>query len=32
MTADNNGILVENARNYITFNVRGDAELEGMDN
>ncbi|MCR4954798.1 MAG: DUF4982 domain-containing protein [Treponema sp.] len=32
MTADKNGTLVENARNYITFNVSGDAELVGMDN
>ena len=32
MTADKNGELVENARNYITFNVTGDAELVGMDN
>ena len=32
MTADQNGTLVENARNYITFNVTGDAELVGMDN
>ena len=32
MTADQNGTLVENARNYITFNVAGDAELVGMDN
>lgn len=32
MTADKNGILVENARNYITVNVSGDAELVGMDN
>ena len=32
MTADNNGTLVENARNYITFNVKGEAELVGMDN
>lgn len=32
MTADKNGTLVENARNYITFNVAGDAELVGMDN
>ena len=32
MSADKNGNLVENARNYITFNVSGDAELEGMDN
>ena len=32
MTADQNGTLVENARNYITFNVSGDAELVGMDN
>ena len=30
--ADKNGTLVENARNYITFNVTGDAELLGMDN
>ena len=32
MTVDENRILVENARNYITFNVKGDAELVGMDN
>ena len=32
MTVDKEGILVENARNYITFNVTGDAELVGMDN
>ena len=32
MTADKNGTLVENARNYITLNVTGDAELVGMDN
>ena len=32
MTADKNGTFVENARNYITFNVSGDAELVGMDN
>ena len=32
MLADKNGTLVENARNYITFNVAGDAELLGMDN
>ena len=32
MTVDRDSILVENARNYITFNVKGDAELEGMDN
>ena len=32
MSADKNGNLVENARNYITFHVSGDAELEGMDN
>ena len=32
MTADKNGTLVENARNYITINVKGDAELIGMDN
>ena len=32
MTADKYGTLVENARNYITFNVKGDAELVGMDN
>lgn len=32
MTADKNDILVENARNYITINVEGDAELVGMDN
>ena len=32
MLVDDNGTLVENARNYITFNVSGDAELVGMDN
>ena len=32
MTVDQNGTLVENARNFITFNVTGDAELVGMDN
>ena len=32
MLADANGTLVENARNYITINVAGDAELLGMDN
>ena len=32
MTADKDGTLVENARNYITVNVSGDAELVGMDN
>ena len=32
MTADRNNTLVENARNYITINVSGDAELVGMDN
>ena len=32
MTADANGTLVENARNYITINVSGNAELVGMDN
>lgn len=32
ITADSNGTLVENARNYITINVDGDAELVGMDN
>ena len=32
MLADKNGTLVENARNYITINVSGDAELLGMDN
>ncbi len=32
MTADKDGILVENARNYITVNVSGNAELVGMDN
>ena len=32
LTADVDGILVEIARNYITFNVKGDAELVGMDN
>ena len=32
MLTDKNGTLVENARNYITVNVSGDAELVGMDN
>lgn len=32
MLADKNGTLVENARNYITINVSGGAELIGMDN
>lgn len=32
MTADKNGNLVENARNYITLKVTGDARLIGMDN
>ena len=32
MTVDKDGTLVENARNYITFNVSGEAELVGMDN
>ena len=32
MLIDKDGTLVENARNYITFNVAGDAELLGMDN
>jgi len=32
MVADENGTLVENARNYITLNVAGNAELVGMDN
>ena len=32
MTADKDGTLVENARNCITVNVAGDAELVGMDN
>ena len=32
MTADKNGTLVENARNYITISVSGEAELVGMDN
>ncbi len=32
MTADKDGTLVENARNYITIKVSGDAELVGMDN
>ena len=32
MLVDASGTLVENARNYITFNVAGDAELLGMDN
>ena len=31
-TVDKNGFLVENARNYVTINVSGDAELVGMDN
>ena len=32
MLADKDNTLVENARNYITINVAGDAELLGMDN
>ncbi len=32
MLADKAGTLVENARNYITVNVAGEAELLGMDN
>ena len=32
MLADSNDTLVENARNYITISVSGDAELVGMDN
>lgn len=32
MTADKNDELVENARNYITFNVTGKAQLVGIDN
>ena len=32
MTADKDGTLVENARNYITVNVAGEAELVGLDN
>lgn len=32
MTVDAAGEPVENARNYITFNVTGKAELVGMDN
>ncbi len=32
MVCDKNDELVENARNYITFNVTGDAELIGLDN
>jgi len=32
MLADKDGSLVENARNYITINIAGDAELLGMDN
>ena len=32
MLADKNDTLVENARNYITINVSGDAQLVGMDN
>lgn len=32
MTADKNGTLVENARNYITVSVSGEATLVGMDN
>lgn len=31
-TVDKNGNPVENARNYITFNVTGKAQLVGMDN
>lgn len=32
MTCDKDGTLVENARNYITLRVTGDAKLIGMDN
>ena len=32
MTADKDGTLVENAKNYITIKVTGDAELIGTDN
>ena len=32
MTADKNGTPVENARNYVTIKVDGDAQLLGMDN
>ena len=32
MLTDSKDTLVENARNYITINVTGDAELVGMDN
>ncbi|MBO7583607.1 MAG: DUF4982 domain-containing protein [Treponema sp.] len=32
MLTDSNDTLVENARNYITLNITGDAELLGMDN
>ena len=32
MLADKDGSFVENARNYITINIAGDAELLGMDN
>ena len=32
MLVDQNTTLVENARNYITINVSGDAQLVGMDN
>ncbi len=32
MLSDKTNTLVENARNYITFSVSGDAELVGMDN
>ena len=32
MLADKNDTLVENARNYITLHVNGNAELVGMDN
>ena len=32
MLTDKAGTLVENARNYITLNVAGDAELLGIDN
>ena len=32
MLADKDGTLVENARNYVTINIAGDAELLGMDN
>ena len=32
MLSDKNGTLVENARNYVTISVAGNAELVGIDN